>query len=210
VKSVVMGHGRGMPPVAIGPRPSGRRRPFLVALTVVLVGVVLWVGGRVRGGGGGDSGGATPVTSVPAQATQRPVGGPLIEPLPPRPQRGGAAVGVAEVPAQGAVEQAVGTRTRAEASLLADYARANIQPPPIVNELFDMHRRGVAPQEMRAFVRARFPRLFRLRLLTQRWINRIDPARPRAEPGGARPPGRRQAALGAIQPAGRAPNPARR
>jgi hypothetical protein len=186
-----------MPPVAIGPRPSSRRRPFLIALTVVLAGTVLWVAGWVR-----NVGGSGEASSTPAQVTMKPVAGPLIEPLPPRAQRGDATEVVAAVPVGGgAVEQAVGGRTRAEASLLADYARANIQPPPVVNELFTLQRRGAPPQEMREFVRARFPRLFRLRLLTQRWINRNDPARAvRAQPNAGRPGARRPGALGTITP----------
>ncbi len=168
-----------------------KRPVFLLVLATAAVGAVIWWlarGGlealltRPQGESAPPAGDTTPstVAVVPAPTTTDPAATtteparPSAAPAKPRPPGG---PGVGSAPGDPAViERALAAHSKPELALLAQLARSGLALPPQVEELFERRRQGASPEEQRRFVRTRFPRDMRLRLLTIRWINRLDPA----------------------------------
>ncbi len=175
---------------------AGRRfRPgiLLVGASLVLVAGILWIAGRGSEDTSGEDG--MPPAATRAQIERRP-SAPQIELLPPRTRRGRPApdrIGAAalenptsEPTSPAGMQRAL--HSSSELVLLNDLARANVAVPPAVNELFERRREGASVQELRRFVRTRFPRQIKLRMVTVRWLNRLDP--DGAEPAPTRNAGR--------------------
>jgi hypothetical protein len=159
---------------------------LIVAGALVLVMFVLWIANRaagIRSNVEGD----TPPAAMQAAALPRPMLAPQIEPLPARGRRPRPGSD------PGSLDRALTTQSPSELQLLGDLGRLGLQPPPVLDELFERRRAGATPDELRRFVRARFPRSLKLRMATMRWIKRTDPTRtPEASPGragGGRPLG---------------------
>jgi hypothetical protein len=131
--------------------------------------------------------------AVPAQPPEKP----------PRPAPGvGAPHGDPAV-----IDRALAARSPAELALLGQLARSGVPVPPQVQELFERRRQGASPEEQRRFVRTHFPKDMRLRMLTIRWINRLDPIHAQAGPQAFQPSDRPLPSLGSIE---RDPPPSRR
>jgi hypothetical protein len=193
MKAGTYGH-RGQPAGVRPPARVGGRRLtgiLVIAGALLLALFVLWIASRaagIRGHVEGD----TPPAALQGEAPPRPVLAPQIEPLPARGRRARPGSD------PGAVERTLTTQSAAELQLISDLSRLNVPPPPILDELFERRREGATPDELRRFVRARFPRSLKLRMATMRWIKRQDPTEPTPAPAPTRGAGR---PLGSLDPA---------
>jgi hypothetical protein len=97
------------------------------------------------------------------------------------------------------IERALASHTQPELALMGELARAGVGLPPALDQLFERQRRGDSPEQLRRFVRARFPPDMKLRLLTIRWINRGDPTRARPDGRLFRPSEKPLPSLGSIE-----------
>jgi hypothetical protein len=177
------------------PAPVASRRLSSVLVIVgalILALFVVWIASRVAGIRGQAESDTPPTALQGAVPARPPVLAPQIEPLPSRSPRG-------RTGDPGAVDRALATQSTSELQLLSDLNRLDVPPPPILDELFERRRAGATPDELRRFVRARFPRSLKLRMATLRWIKRIDSAGA-SEPAPARA-GRAAPPLGSIEPA---------
>jgi hypothetical protein len=121
---------------------------------------------------------APPTVPRPAAATPPPpTAAPAVvaptSPAPPPPTlpelaRGGGVPAGDPRP----VERALAERSPEELELGGHLARAELQPPPELAELFRRWRRGDPAPELRRFVVDRFPRDLKLRALTLDWLER--------------------------------------
>jgi hypothetical protein len=149
---------------------------------------VLWPrkpGGAVMGGG--EKGGAWGWDTPAGRATSAPA------PAPGQPADAGAGI-----PTAGAVAPAppgdpmvpqrfVAAHTKSELELLSRLARSDLRPPPALDQLFGMRKRGATTEELIGFLQREFPPDLELRVLTLRWIKaseRKSPGNPPPAPQG--------------------------
>jgi hypothetical protein len=199
----IMESGRSHPRVNVD--GTGRtRRPniWLVGAGLLVALGVVWIAARASRLGQATAETEIPSAALPGQVAARSaVSAPEIELLPPRTRRGRAGERLNDPRASDAIDRALG-RNAAEMALLNELARARVNVPPVVEELFERRRDGASPEELRRFVRTRFPAALKLRMVTVRWIKRLETGR-RAEAAPARPGARSQGPLGTIEPARR-------
>ena len=144
---------------------------------------------------------APPAPAAPAAGRPGSAAAPPAAPDSPPPSSGrGAPAGDPAV-----IERALASHTQPQLALMGELARAGVTLPPALDQLFERQRRGDSPEQLRRFVRARFPADMKLRLLTVRWINRQDPSRTQPDARLFRPSEKPLPSVGSIE---RVENPA--
>jgi hypothetical protein len=176
---------------------SGRARfvlPLVLLLAVVVAGMWLWRRDTSASDGAAAVAWAPPAPASasspePGAAVAPPAGAVAGAPAPraavaedspvPAAARPGGQLG-AGAPAGDprALQQAMAETTPRQARLMANLSRANVEVPPELRALFQKQRDGASPEQLRRYVRERFPTDAMLRLLTIKWINETDPSAP--------------------------------
>jgi len=139
---------------------------------------------------------------VPVPAPPAPTAADQPKPAPPPPAVTAPGAGDPEV-----IDRALAAHSRPQLALMGELARAGVALPAALDQLFEHQRRGDSPEQLRTFVRTRFPADLKLRMLTMRWINRQDPTRARPEGSTFRGSGKPLPSLGSIERVERAAPP---
>ena len=111
--------------------------------------------------------GAPPSPAVPAAAIAPAAPAPPPPTLPELARGGGVPAGDPRP-----VERALAERSPGELQLGGQLARAGLEAPPELAELFRRWQRGDPAPQLRRFVVDRFPRDLKLRALTLDWLER--------------------------------------